>query len=60
MNKQATTRECIIKALSKFPKLPHNLCATASDEDLREAIHAILDLWNGEIVPILNEIRRER
>ncbi len=55
MNKQATTHECITKAIGKFPKLAHNLCATATDEDRRKAIRAILDWRNGEIVPILTE-----
>lgn len=45
-------------AIEKFPDLPHNLLSTATDDDRRQAISAMLQWWNGEIVPILNEIDR--
>ena len=50
----------LLEAVEKFPDLPHNLLSTATDEDRRTAIDAILRWWNGEVVPILTEIERGR
>ena len=48
----------LLTAVEKFPDLPHNLLSTATDEDRRVTIAAILRWWNGEVVPILMEIER--
>ncbi len=50
----------LLEAVEKFPDLPHNLLSTATDEGRRAAIAAILQWWNGEIVPILTEIEHAR
>ncbi|MCL4499039.1 MAG: hypothetical protein M1335_02185 [Chloroflexi bacterium] len=50
----------LLEAVQKFPNLPHNLLSTATDEDRRAAIAAILRWWNGEVVPILTEIEHGR
>ena len=48
----------LLERVTEFPDLPHNLQSTATDEDRREAIAAILRWWNDKIVPILAEIGR--
>jgi len=48
----------LLQRIAQFPDLPHNLLSTASDDDRREAIAAILCWWNDQIVPVLTEIGR--
>ncbi len=60
MKTQVYETDRLLEAVKKFPKLRDNLCATATDQDRREATRAILSWWNSEIVLILAEIRRER
>ena len=51
----------LLEQVAEFPDLPHNLLATSSDDDRREAIAAILGWWNEKIVPVLTEVGcRER
>ncbi len=50
----------LFEAIDKFPVLPHNLLSTATDDDRRQAIEVILRWWNGDIIPILTEIKRGR
>ena len=46
----------LLERITDFPDLPHNLLSTASDDDRRKAIAAILRWWNEKIVPILTEL----
>jgi hypothetical protein len=46
----------LLEQVTEFPDLPHNLLATATDDERREAVAAILRWWNNQIVPILSEI----
>jgi hypothetical protein len=51
----------LLERITDFPDLPHNLLSTASDDDRRKAIAAILRWWNEKIVPVLTEVGcRER
>jgi len=46
----------LLERVTEFPDLPHNLLSTATDDDRRDAIAAILRWWNEKIVPILTEL----
>jgi hypothetical protein len=48
----------LLEGVAEFPDLPHNLLSTATDDDRRDAIAAILRWWNAQIVPVLTEIGR--
>ena len=51
----------LLERITDFPDLPHNLLSTASDDDRRKAIAAILRWLNEKIVPVLTEVGcRER
>ena len=48
--------KCLLQRVAEFRRLPHNLLSTATDDERREAIAAILRWWNEKIVPVLTEI----
>jgi len=48
----------LLEQVTEFPDLPHNLLSTATDDDRRDSIAAILRWWNDQIVPVLTEIGR--
>lgn len=60
MDLNVTQAMRVLEAIEKFPNLPYNLLSTATNHDRRQAIEVILRLWNGEIVPILMEIKHGR
>lgn len=59
MNTNQTER--LLGQVTKFPDLPRNHPelvegSTATDNDRREGIAAILRWWNDQIVPVLTEL----